>query len=101
MMLRGLRRLIHTGFVSSEGMRPWLGTLVVLVLTAVSEGCDGRKEFSLGHELKPQSTEELLALSETSWHLFVISGLAGRVGKTAGVSAVSSADIRTHVLPMG
>ena len=64
MMLRGLRRLIHTGFVSSEGMRPWLGTLVVLVLTAVSEGCDGRKEFSLGNELEPQSMGELLALSE-------------------------------------
>lgn len=39
-------------------------TLFVFVLGVVLFGCDGRKEFSLRHELKPQSTEELLALSE-------------------------------------
>ena len=39
-------------------------TLFVFVLGVVLFGCDGRKEFSLGHELKPQSMEELLALSE-------------------------------------
>lgn len=36
----------------------------ILAAVAVAVGCDGRKEFSLGHELKPQSMEELLALSE-------------------------------------
>ena len=39
-------------------------TLFVFVLGVVLFGCDGRKEFSLGNELEPQSMEELLALSE-------------------------------------